>query len=63
MGWAKRLRLLKTAAPKVSRVALLSTTPGTGGHETQLADAVETAKALRLTVKSVGVAQQIELTC
>lgn len=30
---AKRLRLLKTAAPKVSRVALLSTTPGRGGHE------------------------------
>src|SRR5688500_17417992 len=32
---AKRLRLLKTAAPKVSRVALLSTTPGRGGHETR----------------------------
>jgi len=47
----KRLRLLKTAAPNVSRVALLSTTPGTGGHEAQLADAVETAKSLRLTVK------------
>lgn len=29
---AKRLRLLKTAAPGVSRVALLSTTPGVGGH-------------------------------
>jgi putative ABC transport system substrate-binding protein len=48
---AKRLRLLKTAAPNVSRVALLSTTPGTGGHEAQLADAVETAKSLRMTVK------------
>jgi putative ABC transport system substrate-binding protein len=48
---AKRLRLLKTAAPKVSRVALLSTTPGTGGHEAQLADAVQAAKSLRLTVK------------
>lgn len=48
---AKRLRLLKTAAPSVSRVALLSTTPGSGGHEAQLADAVETAKSLRLTVK------------
>ncbi|HUQ30604.1 MAG TPA: ABC transporter substrate binding protein, partial [Pyrinomonadaceae bacterium] len=34
---AKRLRLLKAAAPKVSRVALLSTTPGRGGHEAQLA--------------------------
>jgi putative ABC transport system substrate-binding protein len=48
---AKRLRLLKTAAPNVSRVALLSTTPGTGGHEAQLADAVETAKSLGVTVK------------
>lgn len=47
----KRLRLLKAAAPKVSRVALLSTTPGRGGHETQLADAEKTAKSLRLTVK------------
>jgi len=48
----KRLRLLKTAAPKVSRVALLSTTPGRGGHEAQLADAEKVAKSLRLTVKS-----------
>jgi len=48
---AKRLRLLKTAAPKVSRVALLSTTPGRGGHETQLADAEKVAKSLRMTVK------------
>lgn len=48
---ARRLRLLKTAAPEVSRVALLSTTPGRGGHETQLADAEKTAKSLRLTVK------------
>lgn len=35
----RRLRLLKRAAPAVSRVALLSTTPGRGGHETRLADA------------------------
>jgi putative ABC transport system substrate-binding protein len=48
---AKRLRLLKTAAPKVSRVALLSTTPGRGGHETQLADAEQAARSLGLTVK------------
>jgi putative tryptophan/tyrosine transport system substrate-binding protein len=48
---AKRLQLLKTAAPKVSRVALLSTTPGQGGHEAQLADAENIAKSLRLTVK------------
>src|SRR5204863_1631651 len=48
---AKRLRLLKTAAPMVSRVGLLSTTPGHGGHEAQLADAEQAAKLLRLTVK------------
>jgi len=48
---AKRLRLLKTAAPKVSRVALLSTTPGHGGHEAQLADAEAAAKSLHLQVK------------
>jgi putative ABC transport system substrate-binding protein len=48
---AKRLRLLKTAAPKVSRVALLSTTPGRGGHEAQLADAERAAGSLRLMVK------------
>jgi putative ABC transport system substrate-binding protein len=41
---ARRLELLMTAAPQVSRVALLSTTPGRGGHEVQLADA-ETAGA------------------
>jgi putative tryptophan/tyrosine transport system substrate-binding protein len=46
---AKRLRLLKTAAPRVSRVALLSTTPGRGGHEAQLAEGA--AKSLGLTVK------------
>ena len=48
---AKRLRLLKTAAPMVFRVGLLSTTPGHGGHEAQLADAEQAAKSLRLTVK------------
>jgi len=48
---AKRLRLLQTAAPMVSRVGLLSTTPGRGGYEAQLADADQAAKSLRLTVK------------
>ena len=58
---AKRLRLLKTAAPKVSRVALLSTTPGRGGHEAQLADAEKVAKSLRLTVKPYRAATLREL--
>ena len=47
----KRLQLLKRAAPSVSRVALLSTTPGRGGHETQVADAERAAKDLGLRVK------------
>lgn len=58
---AKRLRLLKRAAPKVSRVALLSTTPGRGGHEAQLADAEKVARSLRLTVKPYRAASLKEL--
>ena len=49
---AKRLRLLKTADPRVSHIALLSTTPGRGGHEVQLAEAEKAAQRLRLTVKA-----------
>jgi hypothetical protein len=48
----KRLQLLKRAAPAVSRIALLSTTPGRGGQETQLADAEQTAKELGVSVKA-----------
>ena len=47
----KRMQLLKRAAPLVSRVALLSTTPGRGGHETQVADAERAAKDLGISVK------------
>jgi putative ABC transport system substrate-binding protein len=49
---ATRLELLKTAAPAVSRIALLSTTPGRGGHEKQLADAEQAAARLGVTVKA-----------
>jgi putative ABC transport system substrate-binding protein len=48
----KRLQLLKRAAPSISRVALLSTTPGRGGHEKQLADAEHAGKALGFSVKA-----------
>jgi putative ABC transport system substrate-binding protein len=48
---AKRLHLLKTAAPNVTRVALLSTTPGHGGHEMQLADAEAAVATLGVRVK------------
>lgn len=47
----KRLQLLKRAAPSISRVALLSTTPGRGGHETQVAEAEQAARDLGFTVK------------
>jgi len=48
---SKRLQLLKEAAPVVTRVALLSTTPGTGGHEIQLSEAEEMAATLGIEVK------------
>jgi len=58
---AKRLQLLKAAAPSVSRVALLSTTPGHGGHEIQLADAERAATDLGITVKSYRATSLSEL--
>ena len=48
---AKRLSLLKVAAPDVSRIGLLSTSEGIGGYETQLADAQRAAQRLGLSVK------------
>jgi putative tryptophan/tyrosine transport system substrate-binding protein len=47
----KRVQLLKEAAPNVTRIALLSTTPGTGGHETQLSEAEKIAATLAIEVK------------
>jgi putative ABC transport system substrate-binding protein len=58
---AMRLDLLKTAAPSVSQVALLSTTPGRGGHETQLADAQAAATRLGVTVKPYRATSVAEL--
>lgn len=49
---AKRLTLLKTAFPRLRRIALLSTTPGIGGHEIQLADAEQAARSLDVTVRA-----------
>lgn len=48
---AKRVNLLKAAAPAVKRLALLSTTPGVGGPEKQHDDARAAAKLLGMTVK------------
>ena len=47
----RRVQLLKETAPNVTRIALLSTTPGTGGHETQLSEAEKTAATLAIEVK------------
>ena len=58
----KRLQLLKRAAPSVSRVALLSTTPGRGGHETQLADAERAARELGISVKAYRAGSIGEIT-
>ncbi len=58
----KRLQLLKRAAPSISRVALLSTTPGRGGHETQLADAEAAGRELNFSVKAYRAASLEEIT-
>jgi putative ABC transport system substrate-binding protein len=58
---AKRLSLLKSAVPAISRVALLSTTPGTGGHETQLRDAEDAAADLGVSVRVYRASSVAEL--
>jgi putative ABC transport system substrate-binding protein len=58
---AKRLTLLKTAVPAAKRIALLSTTPGIGGYETQVEDAERAAKQLGVTVKPYRAATPDEL--
>jgi ABC-type uncharacterized transport system substrate-binding protein len=59
---SKRLQLLRDVAPSATRVALLSTTPGTGGHEIQLSEAEKTAATLGIEVKPyrAGSLQQLE---
>jgi putative tryptophan/tyrosine transport system substrate-binding protein len=58
----RRLQLLKRAAPSISSVALLSTTPGRGGHETQLADAEQAARDLGFSVKAYRATSVAEIT-
>ena len=58
---SKRLSLLKLAAPSVSKVGLLSTTPGIGGHEIQLADAERGAAALGIEVRPYRARVLLEL--
>lgn len=57
----RRLTLLKTAAPDISKVALLSTTPGVGTHEIQVADAQEAASRLGITVSTYRASSLPEL--
>jgi putative ABC transport system substrate-binding protein len=49
---ARRMTLLKSAAPAVTRLALLSTAPGAIAHEIQMADAQRAAGELGLPVKA-----------
>ena len=58
----RRLELLKRAAPALSRIALLSTTPGRGGHETQLADAEQASRDLGFSVKAYRAGSVSEIT-
>jgi putative tryptophan/tyrosine transport system substrate-binding protein len=58
----KRLQLLKRATPSISRIALLSTTPGRGGHETQLADAERASLELGISVKAYRASSISEIT-
>lgn len=58
---AKRLQLLLRTVPGLKRVALLSTTPGVGGHETQLAEAEAAAARLGVAVKPYRAATVAEL--
>lgn len=46
----KRLALLDATVPGLKRVGLLSTTPGAGGHEIQMAEALRAAGRLGLAV-------------
>lgn len=52
---AKRLQLLKAAVPTAKRIALLSATPGVGGHEAQVAEAETTAPTLGIEVRPYSV--------
>ena len=58
----KRLQLLMRASPSISRVALLSTTPGRGGHETQLADAEQAGRDFGFGVKAYRASSVSEIT-
>ena len=58
---SKRVRLLFTAVPTVTKIALLSTTPGLGGHEKQLAEAEKTAAELGIKVRPYRVKSRSEL--
>lgn len=58
---AKRLELLVATVPGLERVALLSTTPGSGGHEIQLAEAIRAARRLRVEVTPYRASDVAEL--
>lgn len=57
----RRLQLLTSAAPHVSRIALLSTTPGSGGHETQLMEAEDASTGIDVEVRPYRATSLAEL--
>ncbi len=58
---ARRLELLAQAAPGLKRVALLSTTPGIGGHEMQLTEAETAASRLGIAITPYRATTEAEL--
>lgn len=58
---ARRLQLLKEVLPALRRVALLSATPGKGGHEIQLLEAQKEAARSSLEIVSYRVTNLPEL--
>lgn len=57
----RRLSLLKAAAPHISRVALLSTTPGIGAHEIQVEDAQRVGARLKIALSTYRATTPAEL--
>ena len=58
---ARRMQLLKTAAPEVTRLALLSTAPGKVAHDLQMADARRAARDLGLDFRAYRATSLLEI--
>jgi putative ABC transport system substrate-binding protein len=58
----KRLRLLKQAAPTISRVAVLSSAPTEGGHRKAFAEAERAAAAIGVTLTTFRISETTDLS-